>query len=153
MGIAMKHVVCAVAAGAILLATVAACSSSSPQGSPLPTIQPASTTAVDPALPIVPDTTTTVPVPVQPTTTPPLYPTGYPKVVAVASLPFQVKNWYRMESATQAVAIAPGVWAPLSPGATVEDASTAGVLDGFCGSVKAYERQYLGGQEQGGTCW
>jgi hypothetical protein len=90
------------------------------------------------------ETTTTVAAP---------FPAGYPQVVAVSSLPFQVRSWYTTSGMTQAVAVAPGVWAPLPPGADPQTAATAGVLDGFCASVKAYERQYLGGQQEGGACW
>lgn len=81
------------------------------------------------------------------------FPAGYPKIVDVVSLPDQVRNWYQMDNYTKAVAIAPGVWTPLQPGASIEDAAASGVLDGFCGSIKAYERQYTGGQEHGGSCW
>lgn len=85
--------------------------------------------------------------------TPTPFPRGYPKVVSVSSLPFQVKSWYQMGHYKKAVAVAPGVWTPLSPGASVQDAVTGGGLDGFCASIKAYERKYLNGEEEGGTCW
>jgi hypothetical protein len=81
------------------------------------------------------------------------YSTGYPHVVAVSELPAQVRNWYTMENYTSAVAVAPGVWTPLSQGATMQDALSSDVLDGFCASVKAFERQYRSGQSSGGTCW
>lgn len=86
-------------------------------------------------------------------TEPPMFPKGYPKVVPVSTLPDQVKSWYRMDGTKRAVAVAPGVWAPMTPGATAEDVATAGVLDGFCGSIKAYERKFTPGEEHGGTCW
>ena len=80
-------------------------------------------------------------------------PEGYPKVVKVSSLPDQVKSWYEMSDFTEAVAIAEGVWTPLPPGADVESAVASGSFDGFCASIKAFERDYLDGQEVGGTCW
>ena len=89
-----------------------------------------------------------------PVRTPSPFPKGYPKKVAVSSLPDQVRSWYQMGGGSKfAVAIAPGVWAELSPGATVADAVAAGVYDGFCGSIKAYERRYTHGQQHPGTCW
>ncbi|HEY4460366.1 MAG TPA: hypothetical protein VGN81_39010 [Pseudonocardiaceae bacterium] len=90
-----------------------------------------------------------------PTTTTPSFnlPPGYPKVVTVASLPSQVRNWYRMSGDTQAVALAPGVWIPLPDGASVEDAVNSDVADGFCASIKAYARTYLGGEQPDGACW
>jgi nitrous oxide reductase accessory protein NosL len=88
-----------------------------------------------------------------PTSAAPRFPSGYPKVVNVTSLPSQVKNWYQIGGYTKAVALAPGVWTPLPPGATVDDAAASGPLDGYCASIKAYERQYLNGEERGGACW
>lgn len=84
---------------------------------------------------------------------PALYPKGYPKVVKVSSLPDQVRSWYEMSGHTKAVAVAPGVWTELPTGAEMQDALDVGVLDGFCGSVKAYERKFRGGEEMAGTCW
>lgn len=81
-----------------------------------------------------------------------LFPHGYPRIVAVSSLPDQVRNWYQPDY-TKAVAIAPGVWAPLSPGSSMFDAFSAGSFDGFCGSIKAYSRKYLHGADTAGTCW
>lgn len=78
---------------------------------------------------------------------------GYPKVVPVSTLPDQVRNWYEMSDIKKALAVAPGVWAEMPPGATVEDAMYAAVFDGFCASKKAFERKYLDGMETGGTCW
>ncbi|MGX7680623.1 hypothetical protein ACSMXN_17180 [Jatrophihabitans sp. DSM 45814] len=101
-----------------------------------------------------PEPTTEIPTPEPtPTPTPPPYPKGYPKVVAVETLPDQVRSWYEMDNTKQAVAIADGVWTPIAPGAPMQDALATGVLDGFCGSIKAYERVYLAGQEASGTCW
>src|SRR5437588_1073647 len=48
------------------------------------------------------------------------FPPGYPQKVSVSSLPSQVRNWIQMEGHTDAVAVAPGVWAPLPPGASME---------------------------------
>jgi hypothetical protein len=84
---------------------------------------------------------------------PRLYPRGYPKVVLVSSLPDQVRNWYQMSHDKKAVAVAPGVWAEMSPGATMQDALDVGVLDGFCSSIKAYERKFRDGEDMAGTCW
>jgi hypothetical protein len=58
-----------------------------------------------------------------------------------------------MTGTTKAVQLAPGVWTPLQDGAEVQDAVSAEVLDGFCSSVKAFERQYRDGQTYGGACW
>lgn len=102
---------------------------------------------------------TTPPTPtVEPTTPPPTepawnLPSGFPKVVKVSTLPDQVKNWYEMGDNKTAVAVAPGVWAEMPPGATIEDAIGAAVFDGFCASKKAFERKYLAGEETAGTCW
>jgi cytoskeletal protein RodZ len=82
----------------------------------------------------------------------PLTPPGYPKIVSVSSLPFQVRSWYEGQY-SKAVAVAPGVWTPLSPGSTVEDALASDVLDGFCGSIRAYERKYRDGESSAGACW
>lgn len=82
-----------------------------------------------------------------------LYPEGFPEVVPVSSLPDQVRNWYEMSDLEDAVAIAPGVWTELPRGAELIDALSSQTRDGFCASIKAYERKYLGGEEAGGTCW
>ena len=85
------------------------------------------------------------------------YPPGYPKIVSVSSLPVQVQDWYKFGNYTQAVAVAPGVWTPLPPGVSVQDAAPpegpVGSLEGFCASVKTYERVYTPGEEHGGACW
>lgn len=80
-------------------------------------------------------------------------PDGFPQVVAVSSLPNQVRNWYEMGGHEEAVAVAEGVWAELPPGATPEDAVLTLVFDGFCASKTAFEREYLDGFETAGTCW
>jgi hypothetical protein len=80
-------------------------------------------------------------------------PKGFPKVVAVSSLPDQIRNWYHMSGNKEAVAVAPGVWAELSPGATVADVLKASVFDGFCASIAAFERKYMDGAQTAGTCW
>jgi hypothetical protein len=83
-----------------------------------------------------------------------LFPVGFPQKVSISSLPDEVRNWYQMSGQSEfAVAVAPGVWSELPPGASVMDAATAGVLDGFCASIDAYERQHTPGEEHGGTCW
>lgn len=81
------------------------------------------------------------------------FPSGLPRKVAVSSMPEPVREMYQADGATAAVQLAPGVWTPLPPGATVKDAAAAGNLDGFCASIHAYERQYLNGDERGGSCW
>ena len=80
-------------------------------------------------------------------------PKGYPKVQKVGELPDQVRSSYQEEGHTTAVALAPGVWTPLTPGASVHDAINSGTADGFCASIKAYERRYLFGDSPGGACW
>ncbi|RZS68693.1 hypothetical protein EV187_1127 [Agromyces ramosus] len=80
------------------------------------------------------------------------FPEGYPYIVPVSELPDQVRNWYEMSSLTQAVALAPGVWTELPPGADIQSAISAGVADGFCASIEAYERDYAK-RDLAGTCW
>jgi hypothetical protein len=110
-------------------------------------------------LPAAPTETVTVTVTATPegpgpeSTTDEALPPGYPKVVRVGSLPFPVRDEYAHSGHTRAVAVAPGVWTPLPPGAGVPDALASGVRDGFCASVKAYERKYAGGEQHSGTCW
>jgi hypothetical protein len=55
--------------------------------------------------------------------------------------------------ATAAIAVAPGVWTPKAYGVTTANALDSGVLDGYRGSVSAYERKFLDGAQMGGTCW
>lgn len=93
--------------------------------------------------------TTTVPPSTEPAGA---FPAGFPKVVTVRALPSQVRNWYQMGGNTKAVQLAPGGWTPLQDGAEVQDAVDAEVLDGFCSSVKAFERQYRQGRTYPGTC-
>ena len=118
--------------------------------------RPAATVTVT-ATPTATVTVTTIP-DAPPTTAPTaprrprLFPRGYPKVVTVSSLPEQVRSAYAGQYA-KAVALAPGVWTPLAPGATVKDAATSGVADGFCGSIKTFERKYRHGEALGGSCW
>lgn len=81
------------------------------------------------------------------------YPRGYPKTVRVSSLPDKVRSWYERDNYKRAVAVAPGVWTPIPPGATVEDALASDTRDGFCGSIKAYERKYTPGVHHAGVCW
>ena len=83
---------------------------------------------------------------------PRLFPKGFPKVVSVASLPDQVRSSYE-GTYIKAIAVAPGVWAGKAPGVTKTNVLDGGVLDGFCGSLKAYEKKFLDGQEFGGSCW
>jgi hypothetical protein len=107
-----------------------------------------------PSTPLVVTTTAVVVVPPPvPTPTPSPFADGYPKQVTVASLPSQVKNWMQIGGYTSAVQVAPGVWTPLPPGASVMDAATTGPLDGFCASITAYVNQYRGGLKPGGACW
>lgn len=81
-----------------------------------------------------------------------LYPAGFPKTVAVADMPSPVRDQYELSGHKQAVAIAPGVWSPLTPGAKVQDAATSGIRDGFCASVQAYERKFRP-PLAGGSCY
>ena len=80
------------------------------------------------------------------------FPEGYPKVVAVSSLPFELRHSYNVRT-SRAVALAPGVWTPLLAGMTTVDAATAGFADGRCGAVRRYEREYLHGRHLNGDCW
>lgn len=60
-----------------------------------------------------------------------------------------MRNYF--QQSTKAVQLAPGVWTPLTPGASVEDAIAEGGHYGWCASVEAYERKT--GTEAGGACW
>lgn len=80
------------------------------------------------------------------------FPEGYPKVVAVSSLPFELRHSYNVRT-SRAVALAPGVWTPLLAGMTKADAATAGFADGRCGAVRKYEQEYLHGRHLNGDCW
>ena len=66
----------------------------------------------------------------------PLFPKGFPRVVPVSKVPHPVSSAFG--KAAKVVAIAPGVWTDLPPGASVMDAATAGVANGFCASIDAY---------------
>jgi hypothetical protein len=153
---APKFLVLAVAAPTAL--ALAGCGSNQAASSPAPTVT-VTATATRTATVTATPTVTEQPAAVE-TSKPPKphkprgpFPRGYPKKVAVSTLPDQVRSWYQMDHAQWAVAVAPGVWAELPPGANLRDAATAGVLDGFCGSIKAYERQYTPGEGHGGSCW
>lgn len=115
------------------------------------TTSPATTSSVPPT----PSASAAVSTPIASSSAEPTaaFPSGYPKVVAVRSLPNQVRNWYQMKGTAKAVQLAPGVWTPLQDGAAVEDAVEAGVVDGFCSSIKAFERQYRNGRAYPGACW
>lgn len=128
---------------ALLLPALVACGGSSePAATPTEVV-----TVTQTAEPSEAPTPTPTPAP-----EPRLYPKGYPKVVKVASLPFQVKSWYEDEY-DRAVAVAPGVWTPLPPGASMEDALATEAFDGFCGSIKAYGRKFRDGADLTSTCW
>jgi hypothetical protein len=79
-------------------------------------------------------------------------PAGYPKVVSVHSLPSNVASYYEAEKRTP-VALAPGVWTTLDPGTTVSDAVVSGHLEGYCTSIKVFERKYEFGAQVAGGCW
>ncbi len=80
-------------------------------------------------------------------------PEGYPQVVAISELPEHMQWAFEKTGTGQAVAVAPGVWAELAPGATAEDAVRAGVFSGFCSSLEAFERDYRNGDSTPGMCW
>ena len=71
----------------------------------------------------------------------------------MTSLPSQIKSLFQSEGHTQAVAVAPGVWAALTPGADPVTAAIGGPLDGYCASKRSYEVQYLNGQQTSGSCF
>lgn len=132
----------------VLLAALVGCGASSePESAPKPVTT--TITETPPSL-VFEDSPATE---AEPTESVPTFPKGYPKIVAVKTLPNQVRSWYEMSDLKKAVAIAPGVWTELPPGAEMVDAIASGSLDGFCGSIKAYERKYTAGEEHGGTCW
>lgn len=81
-----------------------------------------------------------------------LFPPGYPKVVPVSSLPFELRHGYNAQT-SRAVALAPGVWTPLPAGSTMMDVATMGRGDGRCAAVRAYEDEFLGGRHLDGDCW
>lgn len=78
---------------------------------------------------------------------------GYPKVVDIASIPDQMRWAFENDGTGKAVAVAEGVWAHLTPGASAEDAVAAKVFDGYCASKEAFEKNALGGESTAGTCW
>ena len=80
-------------------------------------------------------------------------PDGYPQVVPITDLPEHMQWAFEKTGTGQAVAVAPGVWAELAPGATAEDAVRAGAFSGFCSSLEAFERDYLNGESAPGMCW
>lgn len=80
-------------------------------------------------------------------------PEGYPQVVDLATLPDNMRWAFENDGSGQAVAVAEGVWAHLTPGATVEDAVNSMVFDGYCASKEAFEREYLDGDSTPGMCW
>ena len=81
-----------------------------------------------------------------------MFPKGHPKKVSVSSLPCQPRSLCEGQY-KKVVAVAPGVWAPLPPGATVKDAALAGALEGFCASIDTYERKFTPGEEHRGSCY
>ena len=82
------------------------------------------------------------------------FPVGYPREVPVSAIPAgPVRSYFQTEHQTSAVAVAPGVWAELTPGATVLDAASGDVFDGYCPSIRAFNREYRGGQDSAGLCW
>ena len=85
-----------------------------------------------------------------PSPAPTTFPAGFPKVVAVSSLPARLRDKYRADGATEAVQLAPGVWTPVQGSAAIV---TARVLDGYCPSVEEFERRYRAGLKYPGTCW
>lgn len=80
----------------------------------------------------------------------PKYPKGYPKKVAVSSLPDELA--YDFEGKSHAVAIAPGVWTELAPGTTVAESAEYGTLLGWCASIKKYERKF-DVEPRSNSCW
>lgn len=79
-------------------------------------------------------------------------PAGYPKVVSVKSLPSDVASYYEDEKRIP-VALGPGVWTTLDPGTTVTDAVISGQLEGYCTSIKVFERKYVFSAQIAGGCW
>lgn len=77
------------------------------------------------------------------------FPEGYPKVVAKAKVPVHMRD---EASGDEVVAVAPGVWADLPPGADIAEAATS-TLFGYCSSIRAYERMYTPGNEHSNSCW
>lgn len=80
-------------------------------------------------------------------------PEGYPQIVPVSEIPENMQWAFEGTGTSEAVAVAPGVWAELTPGATVDDAVNAQVFHGHCSSKKAFEREYLHGESTPGNCW
>lgn len=80
-------------------------------------------------------------------------PDGYPKVVDIATIPDQMRWAFEDDGTGQAVAVAEGVWAHLTPGASMEDAVNTLSYDGYCASIKALEREHFNGESVMSTCW
>src|SRR5690606_32141816 len=80
-------------------------------------------------------------------------PEGYPHLVDIAELSANMQWAFEDAGTGQAVAVAPGVWGEVPPGATMEDVVNAGAFSGHCASIEAFAREYNGGQTPGGMCW
>lgn len=84
----------------------------------------------------------------------PAFPAGYPKIVKTSSLPSGVRGEYESSgTADTALAVAPGVWSRMDPGASVGDTIYANQLNGYCGSKSSFERKYEFGQDTAGSCY
>ncbi|MEO6470389.1 MAG: hypothetical protein ABIR57_01070 [Aeromicrobium sp.] len=79
------------------------------------------------------------------------FPKGFPKVVNASTVPEIVRSG-TYDGMKQVVAVAPGVWTALPDGSDIADAVASGSLDGFCASIKAYERMYTPGVQHSGSC-
>lgn len=138
-------------AGAVVVLTLVGCSGGSRTktvaGPTVTAIVTETATVTDSATPLVSAPSTTI------ASSGPSYPAGYPKIIDVATVPQPVRDYLDSQHESKAVAVAPGVWAELTTGASMQDALATGTLTGFCASIKAYERKYTGGQEHGGLCW
>jgi len=80
-------------------------------------------------------------------------PDGYPQIVEISTIPEHIRWAFEEDGTDQAVAVAEGVWAHLTPGATMEDAVNSLVYEGYCSSKEALEREYLNGETTPGMCW
>ncbi|GAB2773374.1 hypothetical protein GCM10027039_38350 [Terrabacter koreensis] len=85
-----------------------------------------------------------------PTANPSAFPKGFPKTVAVSKIPSHMRG--EANGAAQAIAIAPGVWTALAPGASVLESATYGTRFGYCASIRAYESKFTV-EEVGNSCW
>ena len=79
------------------------------------------------------------------------YPTGYPKIVKVSTLPGYLKAQFAGD--TQAIAVASGVYIGAKPGLAEQQVLDSQTITGLCADVKAYTKSFTNGAQYPGTCF